>query len=95
MKELNYSEAIKLAKELSQDLVNKNKLMSHCKKHDLNYNNVVSFIRGNRKAKQPKLICDVLRSLGYSSTIDKQIIYNFIIDTDQTENLNIDALIKK
>lgn len=95
MKELNYNEAIRLAKELSEPLVKEDKLMSHCREHKLNYHNVVSFIRGNRKAKQPKLISDFLKSVGYSTTIDKQIIYNFIIDTTDAEYLQIDTLINK
>ncbi|WP_289035182.1 hypothetical protein [uncultured Flavobacterium sp.] len=96
IKELNYNEAIKLAKELSEDLVKVDALREHCRQHELNYHNIVSFIRGdNRKAKQPKLIIDFLKSLGYSATVDKQIIYKFIVDSDEATNLSIEALIKK
>lgn len=96
MRELNYNEAIKLAKELSHDLVKEDKLRGHCKTHKLNYHNIVSFIRGNtRKLKQPKLISDFLVSLGYETQIDKQIIYKFILTTDETTDLNIEVLLKK
>ncbi|MCC9071177.1 hypothetical protein LNQ49_06165 [Flavobacterium sp. F-65] len=95
MKVLNYVDAIRLAKELSNDLVKDNKLMNHCRVHNLNYHNVITFIRGTRKAKQPKLISDFLKSLGYYVTVDKQIIYKFIIDTTENDGLNIDELLQK
>lgn len=93
MKELNYNEAILLARAVSDELVKNEKLREHCKNHNLNYNNVVSFIRGTRKLKQPKLLIDFLASTGYSVGIDKQIIYKFIVDTDEATRLEIENLI--
>ena len=96
MKVLNYAEVLKLSKELSQDLVDKKQLRNHCRIHELNYLNVVSFLRGNRKAKQPKLICDFLKSVGYATATDKIIEYNFIVDTkNESEYLYITELIKE
>jgi hypothetical protein len=93
MTRLNYTQANKVVYELSSALEKEKNLMDHCEIHSIDYRNLVNFVNGNTKEKQPKLIHDFLKSVGYPSKTNRKANYSFIIDTNEAEHLKINELI--
>lgn len=91
---INYSEAIKLAKHLSEELANAGELKNHCEANNINYGHVLSYIRSTARLKQPKLIKSFLDSFGYTTQVNKQIIYHFILDENENvEDIDVSKII--
>jgi len=93
MTKLNYIEANKVVNELSNALEKEKKLIDHCEIHDIDYHNLIDLINANTKRKQPKLIHDFLKSVGYPSKTNRKANYSFVIDTNEIDHLKINQLI--
>jgi len=93
MTKLNYFQANKVVIEFSNALEKEHNLVDHCEIHRIDYHNLINFISGSAKGKQPKLIHDFLKSVGYPSKTYRKTNYLFIIDTNETEHLKISELI--
>lgn len=78
MKTLSYSEVKALCKQETDILVNKRILRKHCKEHNIHYHGVLSYLRGNRRRRNPSLMVKFLRSVGYDEVSSERVItYNF------------------
>lgn len=95
MKKLDYSQALLLARELSDKLSDSRALKKHCEDHNLNLHNVYAYIRNDHVKKVPKLILDLLKSLGYKVEIEKKVIYSFILDTDPAKEIEIGEMLHR
>ena len=81
MKYLNYSEALQICRDKTDELTKKRILRKWCEEQSLDYHKVQVYIRGKHLKRYPKLIAKFLIACGYEGvTVERKVVYNFTVD---------------